>query len=122
MKESAQQDARNTFRDARWPDSNGHMQGWYDKILRLVEDMDIAPDQYTIKEKFMEGLPDLIRQKVFVDKMSIEYNTIDELVKSALDGEYTVCSQKQFLRGNKTSCTGERHNETDKGRQVSGEQ
>ncbi len=56
--------------------------------------MDIAPDQYSIKEKFMEGLPDSIHIKVFADKMSIEYNSIKELMESALDAEYTVWTQR----------------------------
>ncbi|KAK0242144.1 hypothetical protein EDD85DRAFT_946266 [Armillaria nabsnona] len=115
VNESAQQDARDAFREARWPDSDGRVQGWHDKIMRLVEDMDIAPDQYSIKEKFMEGLPDSIWIKVFADKMSIEYNLLKELVESALDAEYTVCTQRRFSKATKSGCLGEKENEPEKG-------
>ncbi len=116
VNESAQQDARDAFRDAKWQDGDGRVQAWHNKITHLVEDMDIAPDQYSIKEKFMEGLPDSIRLKVFADKMSIEYNSINKLVESALDAEYTVCTQRQFAKTSRPNCPGERVDEVDKGR------
>ncbi len=118
VNESAQQDARDAFRDTKWPDGNRRIQGWYDKITWLVEDMDIAPDQYSIKEKFMEGLPDSICLKVFADKMSIEYNSIEELVESALDAEYTVRTQKWFTKTSRANRPGDRMDDTDKGRKM----
>lgn len=121
VNESAQQDARDAFKEAKWPDGDGRVQGWHDKIMRLVEDMDIAPDQYTIKEKFMEGLPDSIRMKVFADKMSIEYNSVDELVESALDAEYTVRTQKRFSKITRASRPGDRTEDADKGKNQTGD-
>ncbi len=55
--ESAQQDTRDTFKSVSWTDSDDHVQGWYDLIKRRVEDMEIPLDKYSIREKFMGGLP-----------------------------------------------------------------
>ncbi|PBK91188.1 hypothetical protein ARMGADRAFT_1031881 [Armillaria gallica] len=45
--------------------------------------MDIAPDEYTIWDKFLGGLPETINTWVFANKLSVEYNTLEELVAGA---------------------------------------
>ncbi|PBK94600.1 hypothetical protein ARMGADRAFT_1029003 [Armillaria gallica] len=121
INKSAQQDACDAFKEAKWPDSDGRVQGWHNKIMCLIEDMDIPPDQYSIKEKFMEGLPNSIQLKVFADKMSIEYNSVDELVELALDAEYTVRTQKRFSKIARASCPGDRTEDADKGKNQTGD-
>lgn len=87
---SAQQDARDAFNDAKWTDAREQVQGWHDLLMRWVEDMDIAPDAYTVNEKFLGELPGGMRTHVLADKLSMEYNMLDELVEAVLDAEYTL--------------------------------
>ncbi len=92
--EAMQQDARDAFKNAAWIDGDDRVQGWYDLIKQCVEDMEIPPDEYAIREKFMGGLPYAFRTHIFTDKLSIEYNTLDELADAALDAECALCSEK----------------------------
>ncbi len=91
--DSALQDARAVFKAATWEDTDMTVQGWSELLRQLIDDMDIPPDEYFMKEKFMMGLPGYLRSRVFGDKMSIEYNSIEELLQSALDAEYAIQSE-----------------------------
>ncbi|PBK90134.1 hypothetical protein ARMGADRAFT_1083024 [Armillaria gallica] len=88
--DSALQDARDAFRAVRWDDEDNTVQGWKDTIQQLIDDMDVAPDEYAVKVKFMFGLPPPIRNGVFADKLSVEYNDLEELYQSTLDIEYAL--------------------------------
>lgn len=72
--DSALQDARDTFRVTRWDEEDNTVQGWKDTLQQLIDDMDVAPDDYSVKNKFMIGLLPAIRNGVFADKLSVEYN------------------------------------------------
>ncbi len=86
--DSALQDMRQAFKEAKWDDTDKSVEGWKDLLKKLVNDMDIAPDEYTVKSKFMERLPRHIQSRIFADKMSVEYNDLDELYQAGLDIEY----------------------------------
>ncbi|PBK97560.1 hypothetical protein ARMGADRAFT_1076027 [Armillaria gallica] len=88
--DSALQDARAAFKAASWEDTDMTVQGWSELLCQLVDDMDVPPNEYSTKEKLMMGLPGYLRSRIFGDKMSIEYNSLEELLQSALDVEYAV--------------------------------
>ncbi len=83
---------------ARWDEDDNTVQGWKDNLQQLIDDMDVAPDDYTIKNKFMVGLPITIRNGVFADKLSVEYNDLEELYQSTLDVEYALKAEQRFMR------------------------
>ncbi|SJL05232.1 uncharacterized protein ARMOST_08598 [Armillaria ostoyae] len=96
--DSTLQNARDAFRVARWDEEDNTVQGWKDNIQQLVDDMDVTPDEYAIKNKFMIGLPIIIQNGVFADKLSVEYNNLEELYQSALDEEYALKAEWQFTK------------------------
>ncbi|SJL16375.1 uncharacterized protein ARMOST_19897 [Armillaria ostoyae] len=99
--DSALQDACDAFKAARWDEGDNTVQGWQDTLQQLIDDMDAPPDDYSIKDKFMLGLPLTIRNGVFADKLSIEYNDWEELYQSALDVEYALKAERQFLKSSR---------------------
>ncbi len=99
--DSALQDARQAFKDAKWEDANESVEGWKDLIKQLVDDMDIQPDEYSIKSKFMEGLPRHIQTWIFTDKMSVKYNDLEELYQARLDVEYALRAERRFAKSAK---------------------
>ncbi|SJK99800.1 uncharacterized protein ARMOST_03111 [Armillaria ostoyae] len=101
--DSALQDARQAFKDAKWDDTDESIEGWKDLLKQLVDDMDIPPDEYSIKSKFMEGIPRHIQSRIFADKMSVEYNSLEELYQAGLDAEYAVKAERRFAKSAKTS-------------------
>ncbi|PBK90628.1 hypothetical protein ARMGADRAFT_1032180 [Armillaria gallica] len=88
--ESALQEAREAFRRANWEDTDETVQGWRDHLQQLVDNMDVPPDEYSLKDKFMGKLPVAIRSRVFTDKLFMEYNMLDELCNGALDVEHAI--------------------------------
>lgn len=62
------------FRAAWWDEGDNTVQGWKDTLQQLIDDMDVAPDEYSVKNKFMSGLPSNVRNSMFTDKLSVEYN------------------------------------------------
>lgn len=59
--ESVLQDARKAFRHAQWEDADEMVQGWHDMLQQLVDEMDIVPDEYSVWDKFLGGLLEVIR-------------------------------------------------------------
>ncbi len=96
--DSALQDTHDAFQVARWDEDDNTVQGWKDNIQQLINNMDVAPDEYTIKNKFMIGLPIVIWNGVFADKLSVKYNDLEELYQSTLDVEYTLKAERQFMK------------------------
>ncbi|PBK88928.1 hypothetical protein ARMGADRAFT_1033540 [Armillaria gallica] len=88
--ESALQDARRAFRKAQWDSTDESIQGWQDTIQQLMDEMDIAPHDYTIRDKFLGGLPKAIQSQVFMDKLLVEYNTLEETVTRTLNPGHIV--------------------------------
>ncbi|PBK89508.1 hypothetical protein ARMGADRAFT_1083498 [Armillaria gallica] len=59
--ELALQEAREAFRRANWEDTDEMVQEWHDHLQQLVNNMDIPPNEYSLKDKFMGKLPVAIR-------------------------------------------------------------
>lgn len=102
--DSALQDARDVFRAARWDEGDNTVQGWKDTLQQLIDNMDVAPDEYSVKNKFMSGLPPNVRNSVFTDKLSVEYNDWEELYQSALDIEYALKVERRFSKMPRVQC------------------
>lgn len=96
--ESAMQDAREAFQRVGWDDADETVQGWRDHLQQLIRGIEVPPDDYSIKDKFMARLPSNIQSRVFADKLSIEYNTWDELAEGALDAEYAIRAERRFSK------------------------
>lgn len=105
--DSALQDTRQAFKDAKWDDADKSVEGWKDLLKKLVDEIDIAPDKYVIKSKFMEGLPQHIQLHIFTDKMSIEYNDLNKLYQAGLDVEYALWAERCFAKSVKPVKGGE---------------
>ena len=65
------------------------IQGYYDILIDHAQNMVIYPDDYQIMERFLNGIPDDIQEKVFDCGLSPEVNTIDDLVACAKAIEIT---------------------------------
>jgi hypothetical protein len=79
---STMQDARQDFLRAKYTPDTG-IQGYYDTLMDYAQNMVIYPDDYQIMEKFIRGIPADIREKIFDCGLSLEVNTIDDLVACA---------------------------------------
>ncbi len=85
------------FKDAKWDDADESVEGWKDLLKQLVDNMDIPPDDYSVKSKFMECLPQHIQLCIFADKMSVEYNSLEELYQAGI-GCRIHCEDRKTVR------------------------
>jgi len=76
------QDAWEEFLYARYKAEMG-VQGFYDNIIDHAQNMTVYPDEYQIIEVFLKGVLTTIRDKIFENGLSLEVNTINDLVSCA---------------------------------------
>jgi len=76
------QDARQDFMHAKYTPEMG-IQGFYDTLMDYAQNMIIYPDDYQVMKKFICGIPLDIRDKIFDCGLSLEVNTIDNLIACA---------------------------------------
>ena len=79
---STMQDARKDFHETTYNAAMG-IQGYYDILLDHAQNIVIFPDAYQIMERFLSGIPEDIREKIFECGLSPKVNTIDDLVACA---------------------------------------
>ena len=79
---STMQDAQEEFLCAKYKAEMG-IQGFYDNIMDHAQNMAVHPDEYQIMEVFLKGVPTTICDKLFENGLSLEVNTIDDLVSCA---------------------------------------
>ena len=80
---SSMQDAREGFRRVSYSTATG-IQTFYDSLLDHAQNMSVLPDDYTILEQFLAGLPSWMASKMFEDfGLSPESNTLDDFVATA---------------------------------------
>uniref|UniRef100_A0A8H8CD88 CCHC-type domain-containing protein n=1 Tax=Psilocybe cubensis TaxID=181762 RepID=A0A8H8CD88_PSICU len=102
---TSMQDAREAFRTATFNPKKG-VQAFYDTILEHAQNMYKYPDQYSILEVFLSGIPRAMRSHLIRnDGLSPEVNSVDEFVGLA----------KLYEECQKTNAYYQRH-----GRDVSG--
>jgi len=80
---SSMQDAREGFRKVTYSAANG-IQSFYDTLLEHAQNMSVYPDDYSILELFLTGIPPWMASKMFEDfGLSPESNTLDDFVAMA---------------------------------------
>ncbi|KAK0223798.1 hypothetical protein IW262DRAFT_1458858 [Armillaria fumosa] len=94
--DSAMQEARSKFDRATFVDGGGTAEGYRDLLQTLVRDMTRKPDDYTITQRFVMGLPPDMRGAIFNDRLNVEVNTLEEFVESAKAFEVTKRSKKEY--------------------------
>ena len=82
MYPSTMQDAWKEFLCAKYKAEMG-VQGFYDNIMDHAQNMAVHSDEYQIMEVFLKGVPTTIHDKLFENGLSLEVNTIDDLVSCA---------------------------------------
>jgi hypothetical protein len=82
------QDAREGFRKVRYTTALG-VQGFYDALLEHAQNMAVYPDNYTILEEFMAGIPPAMLTRCFRDhRLTAEVNSLDDWVGAARETEW----------------------------------
>lgn len=76
------QDARQAFESAVYSEAIG-IQGFYNTLIDHAQNMTVYPDEYMIRDKFIEGIPTAIRKKIFYNGLSPKVNTIDDFMAEA---------------------------------------
>ena len=79
------------------------VQGYYDTLMDHAQNMVIFPDDYQVMERFLSGIPEDIRDKLFEFGLSPEVNTIDGLVACAKAIEISKKTAAHYRK--KTSST-----------------
>lgn len=98
---TSMQDAREAFRNVRYTVALG-VQGYYDLLIEHAQNMAVFPDDYTLLEEFMSGLPDAILTRCFREhKLTPETNSIDEWVASAKEIEVCDRTETYYKRRSK---------------------
>jgi len=105
------QDAREGFKKATYSPTAG-VQSFYDSLLDHAQNMAIYPDDYSILEQFLTGIPQDMATKMFKNfGLSPEIHSLDDLVamakaieqRSQTNIHYEV--MRRSIRGNATTYT-----------------
>src|SRR5271155_2486435 len=124
---STMQDAREGFRKAKYSPSTG-VQGFYDTLMDHAQSMAVYPDEYSILEAFLEGIPESMRTQLIRELgLSLEINSIDDFVSQAIGyearlktDEYYRSRHRQNTQANMPKTTNEQpRNRTMKRRVIS---
>ncbi|KAG6823853.1 hypothetical protein H0H92_008839 [Tricholoma furcatifolium] len=91
------QDAREAFCLAVYRTKDG-VQGYYDVLLEHAQNMIVYPDEMTIREKFLEGIPeDMLVSLICDGGLAPEVNTIEEFVSEAKAYENSLKTASHYL-------------------------
>ena len=85
---TSMQDAREGFHKVRYMTALG-IQGFYDALLEHAQNMAVYPDNYTILEEFMMGIPPATLTRCFRDhRLTAKVNSLDAWVGAAKEIEH----------------------------------
>ena len=108
---SSIQDVREGFRRVTYSPTAG-IQSFYDTLLDHAQNMSVYPDDYSILEQFLTGIPDWMATKMFEDfRFLPESNTLDDFVAMAKAIEQRgktktyYAAMKQNIRGTTLNMT-----------------
>ncbi|KAG6822507.1 hypothetical protein H0H92_013595, partial [Tricholoma furcatifolium] len=74
------------------------VQGYYDVLLEHAQNMIVYPDEMTIREKFLEGIPeDMLVSLICDGGLAPEVNTIEEFVSEAKAYENSLKTASHYL-------------------------
>jgi len=91
------QDAREGFRNARYT-TEGGIQGFYDALLDHASNMAIYPDDYTILQMFLMGIPtSILNELLGTVGLSPETNTLDDFVAHAKEVEQRTKNKLYYI-------------------------
>lgn len=80
---SSMQDAQDAFHQAQYTAKTG-VQGFYDTLIEHAQNMYVYPDEYTLRDKFLDGLPSEMAESLFIHYgMVPAINTLEEFVAQA---------------------------------------
>ncbi len=79
---SSMQDAREGFRRVRYSATTG-VQSFYDALLDHAHNMSVYPDNYSILEQFLTGLPMPIVNRILKEGYFPEIHTVEEFILKA---------------------------------------
>ena len=93
---STMQDAREGFRKAKYLPSTG-VQGFYDTLMDHAQSMAVYPDDYSILEAFLEGIPESMRTQLIRELgLSPEINSINDFVSQAISYEARIKTDEYY--------------------------
>ncbi|PPQ94192.1 hypothetical protein CVT25_003782, partial [Psilocybe cyanescens] len=102
---SSMQDAREGFKKAKFIANKG-VQGFYDILLEYAQNMYEWPDEYTILEAFLDGIPEYIRIHLLRDKgLSPEMHSISDFVSYAVRYEDRVKTLNYYQKKHTSTTT-----------------
>ena len=79
---TSMQDASEQFYSTTYTQENG-VQGFYDELLDHAQNMAEHPNERTIRDVFVRGLPARIRSKLFDNGLNVEYTDLHAFVREA---------------------------------------
>ncbi len=103
--------ARTKFDECRFSD-RGTTQGYYNMLQKYADEMIEPPDAYSMKSKFMRGIPGRIATDIFNNGLTVKGSTIKELVVAARKSEWKNFSISQYVRSVGTSSKPEKRRDT----------
>ena len=81
-------EARESFRNVKYTTQLG-VQGFYDELVQHGSNMAVYPDQHTMLEEFLKGIPHDMRTRCFKEfGLNPESNDMDDFVSTALRIEH----------------------------------
>ncbi|KAG6871374.1 hypothetical protein C0995_005341 [Termitomyces sp. Mi166 len=74
------------------------VQGFYDTLLDFAQNMAVFPDEFTICERFLEGIPSDMLVKLIRNRgLALEVNTVEEFVSEAQAHENSIKTTAHYL-------------------------
>ena len=93
---STMQDAREGFRKAKYSPATG-VQGFYDTLIDHAQSMAVYPDDYSILEAFLGGIPESMQTQLIRELgLSPEINSVDDFVSQAVDYEARLKTDEYY--------------------------
>ena len=94
---SSMQDAHEGFRNTRYT-TEGGIQGYYDTLMDHAHNMAIYPDDYTILQTFLMGIPSsIITELLGTIGLSPETNSLEDFVAHAKEIEQRMRNKSYYM-------------------------
>jgi hypothetical protein len=99
-------EARAGLKQARYNSSTG-VQAFYDALIDYVQQMMTHPDDYTLIEKFLEGIPDDMRKDLLLHEgLAPDTHTLRDFVDHAVNYEMRTKTHTYYNRNLQIDCHG----------------
>ncbi|KAG6882922.1 hypothetical protein C0992_010270, partial [Termitomyces sp. T32_za158] len=102
------QEAREAFRTAVY-DARTGVQTFYDDLVGHAQNMAVYPDEFTIRETFLDGIPaEMRRALIRDDNLSPEVNTVTEFLAYAIRYEQSARTASHYDQRSSRRSQGQR--------------